>query len=77
MVELKSLLGVFFLLLAAVFYFKNKADQKAGEAEIAELKGKDSELKKQQDAVKSEIDKVEGQDDSTLTNEQRADRWNK
>lgn len=75
--ESLDLLGVLFLILAGLFYYKDKAEAKAAEAELAEMRGRDAELKKQQDEIKSEITEIENQDDSNLTPEERAQRWSK
>lgn len=62
-------------LIVLVFYFKNKADNAATDAILGETKGRDKELKEQQDKVKDKIKQVENQDDSKLTPDQRSKRW--
>ena len=56
---------------------KSKSEEKAAASELAEMLGRDHELKKAEAAVQAEIAKVAEQDDSKLTPEERAKRWEK
>ncbi len=59
-----------------VWFFKNKANKAQTSAILGDTQGQDRILKENQYKVKEEIKKVENQDDSNLTPEQRANRWN-
>lgn len=59
------------------FYFYKRSERAGRDAILGETKGEDKQLKKQQDAVKEQIDSVEKRDDSKITPEERANRWNK
>ncbi len=85
---IEFLVGSVIILLGAVFFFKRRADDAGKDAILAETKGEDKQLKKKQDEVKSEINKVDedvkaimedrkSNRDKYLTDQERADRWNK
>lgn len=71
------IIGLIAALGGLALYFKSKADKSKVDAILGETKGRDAELKGQQDKVKDEINEVKERDDSKLTPEERADRWNK
>jgi hypothetical protein len=60
-----------------VVYFKQKAQKAASDALLGEKRGEDRILERNQNEVKEEIEKVREQDDSNLTPEERASRWEK
>lgn len=62
--------------LVALIY-KRKAEQADTAALIAETQAKDAPLVAKQRENEKKIDEVKNQDDSKLTPEERADRWNK
>jgi hypothetical protein len=73
-----SAIGVLVLALTAIaLYFKRRADNAESDALLADTKGQDKQLERQQNEVQSEIDKVTNEDSSKLTPEERASRWGK
>lgn len=48
---MEYLVGLLVAALGGIFYFKNKADEASVDAKLAQIKGKDEELKKQQEEV--------------------------
>jgi hypothetical protein len=64
-------------LLGLVFFFKNKAEDAKVDAILGETKGRDAELEAAEKVIQDKIEAVVNQDDSKLTPEQRANRWEK
>lgn len=87
--ELSPIMAVIFAILGGLlFYFKGKADKAGSEALLGEVKGEDKSLVKQQSENQAKLDQVNKdiQDlkdekkklrDLYLTDQQRADKWNK
>lgn len=71
------LVGAVVLAGAAVVFFKNKADESGKAAILGETRGQDKELKAAEEKISKAIEDVINSDDSQLTPEERADRWNK
>lgn len=61
-------------ILAAV-YFKRQADSANSDAILAEKRGEDKILKREQDEVKKQIEDVKNSDSSQLSPEDREKRW--
>lgn len=57
--------------------YKRKAEQAETDALIAQTQAKDAPLVAKQRENEKKIEDVKNQDDSKLTPEERADRWNK
>lgn len=70
------LIGLAVMLGGGLWYFKRQSDKNRADAILGETKGRDIELRDQQSKVQDKIDAVEKQDDSKLTPEERAKRWN-
>lgn len=58
-------------------FFKNRADSAKAESMLAEVARKDASLSAQQDEDEKKRKEIENQDDSKLTPEERAARWEK
>lgn len=69
--------GLILVLVGGLYYFKSQSDKNKRDAVLGETKGRDKELSAQQDKIRDEINAVKEQDDSKLTPDERADRWNK
>lgn len=74
---IELLLGAIMLLGGGLFYFKRQSDNNRRDAILGETKGEDKQLKKQQDKVDKKIRLVEDSNDSKLSPEDRAKRWEK
>lgn len=70
------------LVLAAIaglvaLIYKSKAEKAETDAVIAQTQAKDAPLAAKQKEIEDKIKEVEHQDDSNLTPEERAKRWDK
>lgn len=74
---LQAIIAFILGILGVAFYYKNKGDSAAQNALLGETKGEDKQLSKQQQQVENQIHLVKNEDDSKLTDQERADRWNK
>lgn len=73
----EAIVAIIVALIGLIFYFKKEADKAKTDAILGETKGQDKILKDNQVKIEDQIKKIEVQDDSKLTDQQRADRWNK
>lgn len=69
------LIGLVVMLGAGLWGFKRLADKNKTDAILGETRGRDKELSAQQKQVQDKIEDVKKQDDSKLTPEERAKRW--
>lgn len=69
-------LALIVMAIVALF-FKSKSEKAMSEARQAKVKEADAPLAAKQQENEKKIEEVKNQDDSKLTPEERADRWNK
>ncbi len=69
------LIGLVAVLYAGYAYFRNKANNAAKDAVLGETRGQDKELKAAEEKIIKAIEDVISSDDSNLTPEERAKRW--
>lgn len=62
-------------ILGLIVYFRKKALDAIVDSVQADTKGQDKILKENQDEVSKKIDEVNKRDDSGLSKEERAKRW--
>lgn len=67
--------GLMAVLVGLVFFFKGKADKSKRDAILGETKGRDKGLAAAEKVIQDKIEEVMNQDDSKLTPEERAKRW--
>lgn len=73
---MEQILAIISLLLGGLgVYFFNKAKQAGQNAVLGETKGEDKQLQIQEKKIKEQLKLVENRDDSKLTDEERAKRW--
>lgn len=56
---MEYLVGIIVALVAGLLYYKGKSEKSAADASLAETRGKDSELEKQQGKVEEEISEID------------------
>lgn len=81
MEKFASVLGLISALVGLVIYFKGKADNAKTDSILGETRGRDSELKKQQDGLEKQIHDIDEsikhpKSDKSSKNE-RASKWDK
>jgi hypothetical protein len=58
---MEYIIGILFAAIGGVFYFKSKADKAAVDAKLAHIKGRDKELKEQQEELGKVMDFLDEQ----------------
>lgn len=66
-----------FIAAMLALFFKNRADKAGAQNIINQVKINDASLQVKQTEIENQINTIENQDDSKLTPEERAARWNK